>query len=915
MALQFNQDQSHSIRKNPDLLVEAVSAETGQSPEALKIQFGRRIIYGQLASGEERKDLDADRASALMDAMQQPAAPGVSPSDYTRKLPAIQIPAGDEVLFRQERDGTISQNQINLQIEQAQPQASPPEAAAEVDTASAPNPETPKALAIAPATEQSGQVEQKVAQFLHEAEMAETVMQDRYFKTIENPPHIPLVVNVNDWAEPGRQSIYLYDFKFGDIQPSEPRSNNAIILNINDNGLLTSVSLEEMQKDLSAANLFAQNILELGYAEAAREQRQQYQVEQAGEGDLTNDLNAGVTASPIGVPASNPILSSNLTETTSAPEVPISPDKQRQDMIAISSELANPLAESTSGIDIEVSAIGGFDIWRSEHALAVTQGGELVAFAAIDEQQTIRPFTPSPESLTQEEIILLAEAGVDLQQSQRSADNLQADWIQFQQFSPGQSAGQLSQADSTTLAQSESGAVRVLQRQVEQIPESEKSVKPWLQKATDAIQQQFEQARESVQEVGRTLQDWDSKGRETFNQVRQSDEFQTFQDKVKQGAQAVGDWLASRPEAIINHRFARDAFNLFNQGHDRTFENAYQVGDFQISRRGQHTFIVSNDEVDNLLQFQAKKSVLPGQFSFNLQSVNGDAKDFYKAVQQFRKPEAQAVGAPDKEAAYTAKVQHTADTIGQALDALGTDKLDTKDYRIQTAEDGLTIIANDRKRPIYTAERSQLTPKDFKRLQQIGQQIMQETAQNSVQVNLPESEPRPVETDGEHIIDAEIISSYVSLMEESEDLLTQTGFPNREFISLANAAGDTKLKALQTGVPNGAFDQAVAAHESQLQQARVEETAPVLADLLNLEDANQLVSKRGSVITWDRASHTLSVTNNSEVTMKAEWTDAGWRDKGSRLSPTDVERITKLRPEIEVQAQQKQTTQTAQAEL
>ncbi len=938
MALQFNQNQFDAIRQNPDRLVKAISASTQQTDHPLKIRFGRRIIYGQLASGEERFELNEDRLGVLVEALQKPATPDAPPSDHSRKPPTtIQITAGDEVLFRQERDGTISKNQINLQIEQAQSQATPPEAAADVNITLAPNSESPKARAIATPMKQSNLVEQQVAQFLHEAGMAEAVMQDPTFYMeicSRTSPHDKLSIEGMDWKTHNSQS----ELK----EPARLRSDHEVNitrlkirtqeqsqfwqsmkLTVSNKGTLAFKEITSFGDNLphitqtnpSVASRFVQDIQEQGFAEVAREQLQEFPVEQTGDGDLARDLKAEVIAPQIGASAPNPVLSSTLTETPSDSEAPISLAQQRQDIIAISSELANPMAETISGFDIQVSSIGGFDIWRSENALAVTQGDELIAFAAIHDQQTIRPFTPRPESLTPEERTLLATAGVDRQHLQQPVNNRQADWAQFQQFSFVQVAGRLPQADSATPALSESGAIQALQKQVEKLPESEKTVKTWLQKAVGAIQQQFEQARESVQGAGQTLQDWDSKGRETVSQVRASEEFQTLQAKVKQGVQTAGDWLSSRPEAVINHRFARDAFKLFNQGHDRTFENTYQVGDFQISRQGQHTFIVNNDEGDHLLQFRAQKSILPGRFSLNLQSVNGDAKDFYKAVQLFRKPEAQAIGAPDKEAAYAAQVQHAAETIQQALNSLRTDNLDTKDYRIQAAEDGLTISANDRKGPIYTHERSQLTPKDYKQLQQIGRQIMQETTQKSVQVNPPEAKRSPAEASGEHILDAQIIRAYISLREESEDLLTQTGFPNREYISLANAAGDTKLKALQAGVPIDTFDQAVTTHERRLQQARVEETAPVLAVLLNLEDTTRLEGKKGAVITWDKESHTLSITRGPEVTMQAEWTDAGWRDKGSQLSPADVEKITNLRPAIEAHAQRKQTKQTAQAEL
>jgi len=439
----------------------------------------------------------------------------------------------------------------------------------------------------------------------------------------------------------------------------------------------------------------------------------------------------------------------------------------------------------------------------------------------------------------------------------------------------------------------------VLQTQVEALPESESPVKTWLQKATGAIQQQITQARASVQEAGQTLQRWDNTGRTAFNQLRQSDEFQTFQDNVKQSVQTAGEWLASRPDAIIHHRFARDAFNLFNQGHDRTFENAYQVGAFQISRQGQQTFVVSNDDGDTLLQFQAKKSVLPGQLSLNLQAVKGEVKDFYKAVQDFRRPEARAVGASEKEAAYSARVQQTVDAIQQALDALGTNTLSAKGYQVQATDGSLTIRSHDRKGPIYTAEQSRLTPKDFKHLQHIGQHLMSDSTQKSA-------------------LDEDTISAYVDRTERADEEVSRAGYLTTDAVGLMLDAGDIKAAALNVGVSNDAFDQAVATYETTLQQERVQAVAPVLAEALYAEGTTQLKGKH-SVIEWDAPSSTLTMTHASgEVTLAAEWTGENWNDRGSALSPKDVEKVLDLSPAIAEKAQQKQHAsrhKLSQAEL
>ncbi|MEM9088687.1 MAG: hypothetical protein AAGC93_08075 [Cyanobacteria bacterium P01_F01_bin.53] len=92
----------------------------GQQPtDALRIKMGRRLVYGQLADGPFRHELDANTLKVITDALQQPVTPNIEPAQYARKVPAIEIFHGDVLLFREERDGTITTNDIYFQVEQA----------------------------------------------------------------------------------------------------------------------------------------------------------------------------------------------------------------------------------------------------------------------------------------------------------------------------------------------------------------------------------------------------------------------------------------------------------------------------------------------------------------------------------------------------------------------------------------------------------------------------------------------------------------------------------------------------------------------------------------------------------------------------------------------------------------------------
>lgn len=94
-------------------------------PETLRIQMGRRLVYGQMARGEFRHELNLDRIKAISDAIQRPVTEGRNFEQYRGKVPAIEISDGNTILFREERDGTVSINQIQVQLEQRRPQTSP----------------------------------------------------------------------------------------------------------------------------------------------------------------------------------------------------------------------------------------------------------------------------------------------------------------------------------------------------------------------------------------------------------------------------------------------------------------------------------------------------------------------------------------------------------------------------------------------------------------------------------------------------------------------------------------------------------------------------------------------------------------------------------------------------------------------
>ncbi|NEQ47483.1 MAG: hypothetical protein F6K00_29650 [Leptolyngbya sp. SIOISBB] len=84
--------------------------------DGLRIFLGRRLVYGHLADGTSRRELDRNGAQIILEAIQKPVLAGVDRDAYRGKVPAIEIRDGESVLFREERDGTVTVNQIQLQI-------------------------------------------------------------------------------------------------------------------------------------------------------------------------------------------------------------------------------------------------------------------------------------------------------------------------------------------------------------------------------------------------------------------------------------------------------------------------------------------------------------------------------------------------------------------------------------------------------------------------------------------------------------------------------------------------------------------------------------------------------------------------------------------------------------------------------
>lgn len=153
MVLTINPADAQAIQEDEVQLLSAILQATrgaitflnpppqpsaAEPPEAIRIQMGRRLVYGWLADGQFRNELDANKMQAIFDAIQRPVTPDVDASSYKGKVPAIEIRDGDRVLFREERDGAVTANAIQFQLAQDTQAKLEPQAEAQIEATPAP---------------------------------------------------------------------------------------------------------------------------------------------------------------------------------------------------------------------------------------------------------------------------------------------------------------------------------------------------------------------------------------------------------------------------------------------------------------------------------------------------------------------------------------------------------------------------------------------------------------------------------------------------------------------------------------------------------------------------------------------------------------------------------------------------------
>jgi hypothetical protein len=91
-----------------------------QKPESPEIRMNGRMVYGAMADGQIRNELTPEKLQGLLDSLQQPKTAGIDPKQYKGKTAAIEIRDAGIILFRQEKDSSITVNQFQQQKTQKQ---------------------------------------------------------------------------------------------------------------------------------------------------------------------------------------------------------------------------------------------------------------------------------------------------------------------------------------------------------------------------------------------------------------------------------------------------------------------------------------------------------------------------------------------------------------------------------------------------------------------------------------------------------------------------------------------------------------------------------------------------------------------------------------------------------------------------
>ena len=210
--------------------------------------------------------------------------------------------------------------------------------------------------------------------------------------------------------------------------------------------------------------------------------------------------------------------------------------------------------------------------------------------------------------------------------------------------------------------------------------------KEFVSQVVESAHSQYQVGRSILEELGQAVQkvwDYGKSLPEQINNVAKSQAFQAKVEQIKDSVSAkvidLGNWIANRPEAIATDKLMEETFAKFTQGHERTLESEYRVGNFQIVKQGPQLISLKQGD-DTLLQFKVENQLVGGN-RLTLKEKNSDSIQVLKELRQ----QTEVVGSASAEAERSQRIEAIAAKVAKI--PLGS-SLPTRSQRYQLNREG-----------------------------------------------------------------------------------------------------------------------------------------------------------------------------------------------------------------------------------
>jgi len=418
-------------------------------------------------------------------------------------------------------------------------------------------------------------------------------------------------------------------------------------------------------------------------------------------------------------------------------------------VVEAAQNLIDPLGEGVSAI---AATLDDIDIRQKDSVLNLLQNDE-VLLSAVDEQiQTPAEVAPQAQATlkgwVKDEVWVWRELPIHEVTPVRTA-------AYEVPTSPSTATMEPPQVSPDAPRDSRSEAINVTRQQFAAMPAS--STRQFFQRlATDLSEQTtktFKQVRQTLENGDfQTLPQTLSRFAETGmvksleimgNGLEQSGRWiATRPEALKETIENVGNqvekagqWLSSRPQAIQEQRMARAALSVFERGHVRTQETAYEYQGFRVEAQGQNRFTLADAQNHQpLMRFEVERSPSPGsslkvtileRSLISPEQQQALAQPLQRRIASLRHSPESVVGSIEAEQNHAEQSQQIGFLAKSLAEALGTDDYQGKHYRVQVGEEALKIFANDGRGIVFSQSANQVDSKleqrDFQRFAQITQ--------------------------------------------------------------------------------------------------------------------------------------------------------------------------------------------------